>query len=232
MPSPNNFGDISKIKWDEVPAFDLLTYSFPCTDVSDAGRQAGLEEGSGTRSSLLWECRKAIAAKHPKFLLMENVKALVSKKFKPFFLKWLAELESQEYINYWQVLNAKDYGVPQNRERVFCVSILNDGSGQSFKFPEPSPLSMTLGDVLEDKVDDKYYLTDKTSLANFLRTGTFGATGVIEVETADSTVDSTVIPINTAGGGAGENCPRLLLEMWGHLTPSAHRHGNNGCGGI
>ena len=77
-----NFGDISKIDWANVPDFDLFTYSFPCTDISNAGQQKGLEKGSGTRSSLLWECQKAIEIKRPKYCLMENVSTLVSKKFK------------------------------------------------------------------------------------------------------------------------------------------------------
>lgn len=154
-----NYGDISKVKWEEVPDFDLLTYSFPCTDISNAGKQQGFTEDSNTRSSLLWECRKAIIAKKPKYLLMENVKALVSKKFKPEFLKWLSELETYGYTNHWQILNAKDYGIPQNRERVFCVSIL--GQNQPYSFPKPFSLELRLKDVLEAKVDKKYYLSDK-----------------------------------------------------------------------
>lgn len=154
-----NYGDISKIDWDKVPDFDLLTYSFPCTCVSVAGKQEGFVEGSGTASSLLWECRKAIVAKRPKYLLMENVKALVSQKFKPLFMKWQDELASYGYTNFFKVLNAKDYGVPQNRERVFMVSILDDDA--SYHFPEPFPLERRLKDILEENVDAKYYLSDK-----------------------------------------------------------------------
>lgn len=135
-----------------------MTYSYPCTDISNAGKQAGLEEGSGTRSSLLWECRKPIIAKHPKYLLMENVKALVSKKFMPDFRKWLDFLAGEGYENSWQILNAKDFGVPQNRERVFCVSILGGGW---YNFPKPIPLEKRLKDVLEDKADEKFYLKDE-----------------------------------------------------------------------
>lgn len=120
-----NYGDITKIDWNAVSDFDLFTYSFPCTDISIAGKQKGFDEGSDTRSSLLWECRRPIAAKHPKFLLMENVKALASEKYRPLFLKWESWLRSLGYVNYTEVLNAKDYGVPQNRERVFMLSILN-----------------------------------------------------------------------------------------------------------
>lgn len=158
-----NFGDISKIDWANVPDFDLFTYSFPCTDISSAGRQAGLAEGSGTRSSLLWECKKAIELKKPKWLLMENVKALVSKKFKPFFLEWDAYLRGLGYSNFSQVLNAKHYGIPQNRERVFMVSILGEGE---YQFPQQFPLEIRLKDVLEQNVDEKYYLSDK--LVNYV----------------------------------------------------------------
>ena len=114
-----NYGDIAKIDWAQVPDFDLFTYSSPCQDFSQAGKQAGGTEGSGTRSSLLWECRRAILAKKPKYLLMENVAALVSQKFIRLFNAWQLELESYGYRNFAKVLNAKDYGVPQNRERIF-----------------------------------------------------------------------------------------------------------------
>lgn len=153
-----NYGDISKIDWSSVPDFDFLTYSFPCTDISTAGQQKGLAEGSGTRSSLLWECRKAIEAKRPKYLLMENVKNLVSKKFTPYLKEWLRFLEGQGYSNHTKVLNAKDFGVPQNRERVFMVSILGEAS---FHFPKPFTLGKRLKDVLEKDVDESFYLSEK-----------------------------------------------------------------------
>lgn len=153
-----NYGDISKIDWSSVPDFDFLTYSFPCTDISTAGQQKGLAEGSGTRSSLLWECRKAIEAKRPKYLLMENVKNLVSKKFTPYLKEWIIFLEGQGYSNYTKVLNAKDFGVPQNRERVFMVSILGE---VSFHFPKPFTLEKRLRDVLEKDVDESFYLSEK-----------------------------------------------------------------------
>lgn len=153
-----NYGDISKIDWSSVPDFDFLTYSFPCTDISTAGQQKGLAEGSGTRSSLLWECRKAIEAKRPKYLLMENVKNLVSKKFTPYLKEWIRFLEGQGYSNYTKVLNAKDFGVPQNRERVFMVSILGE---VSFHLPKPFTLEKRLKYVLEKDVDESFYLSEK-----------------------------------------------------------------------
>uniref|UniRef100_UPI0025A16F63 DNA (cytosine-5-)-methyltransferase n=1 Tax=Xylanibacter muris TaxID=2736290 RepID=UPI0025A16F63 len=152
-----NFGDISTIDWAQVSDFDLFTYSFPCQDISTAGKQKGFIEGSGSRSSLLWECRRAIEAKRPKFLLMENVKALVQKKFMPEFQRWIDTLAALGYVSFWQVLNAKDYGIPQNRERVFMVSILG---GATFEFPKPFPLEKRLRDVLEENVDEQYYLSD------------------------------------------------------------------------
>lgn len=153
----NNLGDISKIDAATLPDHDLFTYSFPCTDVSVAGHQQGLAKGSGTRSGLLWECEKIISAKKPKYLLMENVKNLVSKKFKPDFDVWCEWLEEQGYTNYWQVLNAKDYGIPQNRERVFMVSIL--GEHEEFTFPKGFDNGTRLKHVLEETVEDKYYIS-------------------------------------------------------------------------
>lgn len=152
----HNWGDITQIDETKLPYYDLITYSSPCQDFSVAGLGKGGDAGSGTRSSLLWECERIIRAVKPKYLLMENVKNLVGKKHKHNFIKWLKVLEDLGYQNYWKVLNAKDYGVPQNRERVFVVSIL--GLGQ-YLFPNPIPLTRKLKDVLEPVVDEKYYLS-------------------------------------------------------------------------
>lgn len=164
-----NLGDISKIKLEDVPDMDLFTYSFPCTDISQAGKMIGFEEGSGTRSSLLWECKRIIDGKKPKYLLLENVKNLVGKKFKPDFDLWLEWLSEQGYTNYWKVLNAKDYGIPQNRERVFVISIL--GEHEPYKFPEKLPLTLRMKDLLEDTVDEKFYLSQEQ--INKIRFSTF-----------------------------------------------------------
>lgn len=157
----NCLGDISIIDPNSIPDHDLFTYSFPCQDISVAGNQKGLEKGGGTRSGLLWECEKIIAAKKPKYLLMENVKNLVGKKFKADFDKWCSWLEEQGYKNFWKVLNAKDYGVPQNRERAFMVSILDENA--TYEFPEKFPLELRLKDILEDMVDEKYYIDNEAS---------------------------------------------------------------------
>ena len=151
-----NHGDITKIDWSQTADFDLLTYSFPCQDISSVGKQRGFSEGSGTRSSCLWACANAIEKKHPRFLLMENVKALTQKKFSADFRRWRKWLIKQGYTNYYAVLNAKDYGVPQNRERVFMVSFRRDHT--PFTFPKPFELVRRLKHILEDVVDEKYWL--------------------------------------------------------------------------
>lgn len=159
-----NYGDISKIDWTQVPDFDLFTYSSPCQDFSQAGKQSVGTKGSGTRSSLLWECERAIQIKRPKYLLFENVAAVVSKKFIKLFNEWQLTLERMGYTNFVQVLNAKTHGyptpVPQNRERVFMVSILD--CDQAFYFPDAQPLTQRLADVLETDVDESYYLSQHT----------------------------------------------------------------------
>jgi len=153
-----NLGDITKVE--KLPDCDLLTYSFPCTDLSLAGQQKGMERGSGTRSGLLWEVERLLkSSTPPKYLLMENVKPLVGEKFIGQFNEWQAFLWQMGYKNYWKVLNAKDYGIPQNRERVFMISIFGEHDGYSF--PEPMKLEKRLKDVLEDEVDEKYYLSEK-----------------------------------------------------------------------
>ena len=154
----NNYGDIQRIDPKTLPDFDLFTYSFPCQDISVAGYQCGLNEDSGTRSSLLWECCKIIETKRPKYLMMENVKNLVGRNHKDNFLKFLDYLESLGYTNNWDILNARDYGIPQNRERVFCISELK--SKRDFVFPEPMELKFKLDDILEKNVDEKFYLNN------------------------------------------------------------------------
>lgn len=153
-----NYGDIYTIDETKLPYFDMVTYSTPCQDFSTVGKQLGGDKGSGTRSSLLWECERIIRAVKPKYLLMENVKNLLSKKHCHTFNEWFKVLESMGYKNYYQVLNAKDYGIPQNRERMFCVSIL--GGGQ-YLFPNPIPLEKRVKDILEPIVDEKYYVSDR-----------------------------------------------------------------------
>lgn len=161
-----NLGDMTKIDWESVPDFDLLFYSTPCQSISAAGLQHGFAEGSGTRSSIIWNVRDAVRIKRPKYLCLENVKAMVSKKFLPMFYLWQSELERLGYANFAKILNAKDFGIPQNRERIFLTSLRIDGleylAGKlQYHFPKPFPLERRLKDVLEEHVDEKYYLSDK-----------------------------------------------------------------------
>ena len=138
----------------------IMTYSFPCTDLSVAGKMQGMEEGSGTRSSLLWEVKRLLeeTGNLPQILLMENVTQVHSADNTPHFRRWLDFLESKGYSNYVEDLNAKDYGVAQNRDRTFCVSILGK---YNYKFPKPIDLRYVMKDYLEDKVDEKYYINSQ-----------------------------------------------------------------------
>ena len=158
-----NLGDITKIDTTALPNdIDLITYGFPCQDISLAGKQKGFEEdGERTRSGLFFEALRIIEDKKPKVAVCENVKNLTSKKFQKEFNIVLSSLEEAGYKNYWKVLNAKDYGIPQNRERVFIVSIREDLDSGLFKFPEPLELKLKLWDMLDREVDDSYYLTDE-----------------------------------------------------------------------
>ena len=217
-------------KWDKDIECDLIMHGSPCQDFSVAGKGAGGDKDSGTRSSLMYETLRIVEKLKPKYVIWENVKNLLSKKHRHNFDAYLEAMEKLGYTNFYQVLNAKDYGIPQNRERVFTVSILDDrqfefpegvpsngkienplkgksgrswlfeqnvysensilrslkaggGSGnvpkvieqsgsERFSFPEPEELKLRLKDVLEDSVDEKYYLSDeqvsKIKLSNYL----------------------------------------------------------------
>nr|DAH21727.1 MAG TPA: Cytosine specific methyltransferase [Caudoviricetes sp.] len=198
----NNLGDISKVE--RLPYADMVTYSFPCTDLSVAGKSEGMinkcscgyswpidfsddneslicpscgaKVQSSTRSGLLGQVQRLLAVSKkentlPKYLLLENVKNLVGKKFKPQFDAWIRWLDSIGYNTCYQVLNSKHFGIPQNRERIFALSIRKDIDNGNFKFPEQIPLTTRLKDILEQNVDEKYYLSgDKVEsiLANFI----------------------------------------------------------------
>lgn len=163
VPEDKNLQDVTKVDiLDILDDVDLITYGFPCQDISNAGKQKGFtdENGERTRSGLFFEALRIIEDYNPKFAIAENVKALTSKKFSEEFRIVLESLEEAGYNNYWQVLNAKDYGIPQNRERVFIISIRKD-IDKGFTFPHPIPLELRLKDILEDNVDEKFYLSDE-----------------------------------------------------------------------
>ena len=158
-----NLGDITKIDEKALPKdIDLITYGFPCQDISLAGKQKGLfnDDGTQTRSGLFFEALRVIETTQPRVAIAENVKNLTGKKFKEQFALVLESLDEAGYNNYWKVLNAKDYGIPQNRERVFIISIRKD-IDKGYEFPEPFPLQLRLKDMLDTDVDEKFYLSEK-----------------------------------------------------------------------
>ena len=188
-----NLGDISKVE--KLPYADIVTYSFPCTDLSVAGKGEGMtlkcdkcghswpidfsstskknicpncgnEVTSSTRSGLLGQVQRLLSISCqentlPKYLLLENVKNLVGKKFKPQFDAWVKWLDSIGYNTYYKVLNAKNFGIPQNRERIFAISIRKDIDDGTFQFPSEIPLTTRLKDILETNVDEKYYISNE-----------------------------------------------------------------------
>jgi DNA (cytosine-5)-methyltransferase 1 len=184
-----NYGDINKIDETTLPDFDLYTFGSPCQDFSTAGKKKGAiftcsdcgeiynplllasndrnkcpkchsENIEKTRSSLVMESLRIIKHKKPKYLLMENVKGLVDKNHKPDFLRIVDEIQSYGYKTYWKILNAKDFEIPQNRERVFLIGIREDIE-KDFKFPKPIENNIILRDILEDEVEDKYYFKEE-----------------------------------------------------------------------
>ena len=151
-----NFEPQDITKWDKDVEVDLIMHGSPCQDFSIAGLNKGGDEGSGTRSSLMYETLRIVSKLKPKYVVWENVKNLLSTKHRANFDAYQKAMEDLGYKNFYKVLNAKDYGIPQNRERVFTVSILDGGD---FEFPESQPLGKRLADVLEEDVDKKYYIS-------------------------------------------------------------------------
>ena len=159
-----NLGDITKVDEKKLPKYiDLLTYGFPCQDISVSGQQKGLfnEDGSKTRSGLFFDALRIIKEVQPVVAIAENVKNLTSKKFAEQFKIVLESLEQAGYNNYWAVLNSKWFEIPQNRERVFIVSIRKDIDPGLFHFPNGYQLEKRMIDFLENEVDEKYFLNEK-----------------------------------------------------------------------
>ena len=153
-----NFEPQDITKWDKDIKVDLIMHGSPCQDFSLAGKQAGGDKDSGTRSSLMYETIRIVEKLKPKYVIWENVKNLLSKKHRHNFDAYLETMESLGYTNYYQVLNAKDYGIPQNRERVFTISILGN---EKCEFPAKEELKTTMHNLLEENVEEKYYLSEK-----------------------------------------------------------------------
>lgn len=158
--------DIAKIKGSDLGIVDtrlydyILTYSFPCQDISLAGKMGGMSKGTNTRSGLLWEVERLLdeCTELPQILLMENVPQIISQQNIADFQDWQYKLEQLGYSNYVSLLNAKDYGIPQNRKRCFMVSIQGN---YAYRFPSPKKLELKLHDLLEDEVDEKYFLSEE-----------------------------------------------------------------------
>lgn len=155
-----NFEPQDITTWNKEIEVDLIMHGSPCQDFSVAGRGAGGDEGSGTRSSLMYETLRIVEQLQPKYVIWENVKNLISKKHRHNFDAYLEQMDRLGYNSHYQVLNAKDYGIPQNRERVFTISI-RKGLPNTFEFPEKKPLVKKLKDFLEEEVEEKYYLSNR-----------------------------------------------------------------------
>ena len=157
-----NFEPQDITKWNKDIKADLIMHGSPCQDFSVAGKNAGGDEGSGTRSSLLYEALRIVERTQPDIVIWENVKNLLSKRHKHNHDAYIQRMSDMGYDSITQVLNAKDYGIPQNRERVFTLSIKRGSKlVKSYTRPEPRPLELKLKDILEDEVEERYYLTDE-----------------------------------------------------------------------
>lgn len=168
-----NFGDITKINPKELPNFDFMNCSFPCQDISISGKKKGFidENGKITRSGLYYYGFNIVKEKRPKYVLVENVKNLLGKKFMPYFKEILNDFNYIGYNTYWKVLNAKDFGIPQHRERVFILCIRKDIDDNKFSFPNPIQSNLKVKDFLEDEVDEKYYISDEKKNIIFFERG-------------------------------------------------------------
>lgn len=178
-----NLWDITKIDIESLPKnIDLITHGSPCQDFSIAGKQAGGDEGSNTRSSLMWNSVEIIKHCKPKYIIWENVKGVLQKKNIHNFEKYLSSLENIGYKNYYKVLNSKDYGIPQNRERIFVVSILGD---DEFEFPTGELLKINLFELLDEYVDAQYYI----SIDSFVKHNIKNIENIVEKRVGDFRYD-------------------------------------------
>ncbi len=237
-----NLGDITKIDEKQLPKdIDLITYGFPCQDISIAGSQKGLfnADGTQTRSGLFFDALRIIKETKPCVAIAENVKNLTSKKFALQFKIVLNSLQSAGYNNYFQVLNAKNFSIPQNRERVFIVSIRKDIDNGSFTFPEGFELETRLKDIMEETVDERFFLRDDAINNINLNMGQSGC-GKPEVrqlgncfptKTRDNPNQGRIYDkngispaLNCMGGGNRQ--PFVIVEKVGNIYPSGGENGN------
>ena len=232
--SGRNLGDMTKIDWTKFMGeyglkegdIDLLTYSTPCQSISQAGKRAGIAKGSGTRSSILWNTADAIEALRPKILMQENVAALVNQENKPHFDQWRGVLSDLGYDSDYRVLNAKDFGVPQNRERVFCLSWRRDmGLPHAFPWPQPVPLTRTIADVLEPDADPRYFLRPE-SVTAFLQKNE--SEQMIYVTTDHKPTGTEIDELVRADQARLESAERESIRPTGQIDHIPFEHGVDG----
>ena len=215
-----NLGDVSKIDLDKLKDLDidLITHGSPCQDFSIAGRLAGGDKGSGTRSSLMWCTVDIVEVVKPKYVVWENVKNLLSAKNRHNFDGYLEIMDKLGYNSYYKVLNSKHYGIPQNRERVFTVSIRKD-IDEGYEFPEEIELTKKLKDVLEESVDEKYYLSDKLIAGLIANTERQRAKGNgFAFETTDGDCVAKTVTTRVGACRSGDNYIQVVgkLDIKGH----------------
>lgn len=227
-----NFEPQDITKWDKDIEVDFLFHGSPCQDFSVAGLGKGGDEGTGTRSSLMYETIRIVEKLKPKYVIWENVKNVISKKHKHNFDNYINRLNELGYNSYYQVLNAKDYGTPQNRERVFTVSIRKDIDNGSFKFPEKEELKLRLKDLLQNEVDEKYYLND-TQIDRIKTTSYHSGEynqrvrqmdGICNTLTARDYKDPKCVQVGNLKGGKwdkiNESCRRVYSDEG--ISPTIH----------
>ena len=207
-----NFEPQDITKWDKDIKCDLIMHGSPCQDFSVAGKGAGGDEGSGTRSSLLYETLRIVDKLHPKYVIWGNVRNLLSKKHVHNWYAYAERMEQMGYNNHAKILNAKDFGIPQNRERVFTISIRKD-LDDNFKFPARRPLGKHLKDMLESEVDEKYYIQDATSLTygndfDIINGGRIGK--MHDISRRAYHLDAIAPAMHTCGGGNQE--PKIAIK--------------------
>ena len=204
--------DVTKINWNKIPYFDLLFYSSPCQSASRSGRREGFEKDSGTKSSLVWAVESAIACKRPKWLILENVEGYLDPQNEPTLRKWARTLASYGYVSRFKVLCSADFGVPQNRNRIFMISMSIDNEKEfKFQWPKGTKLTVKPEDLLEDIVDDEYYLNTEmvNGYIDLLRNAHDGYRGSVNNKLGYPTkyftrqfnrkISATVTPITKSG---------------------------------
>lgn len=207
VPEDKNLWDVTKIDPKSLADFDLVTHGSPCQDFSVAGKGKGGNENSGTRSSLMWYTVNIIRNKNPKYVLWENVKGVLSQKHKHNFDKYIKELDELGYNSYHKVLNSKGFGIPQNRERIFVVSIRKD-IDKGYIFPQETPLKNKVRDFLEEEVSEKYYWSNE-KIKFLIRRKEQGYSSFIQDSYAKcfkaslSYLESNMIPVFTIKNGTG-----------------------------